>query len=76
MKSVLPGNMFIFLLAEHEVGCSRRVLPVLLQQFFTNHSAYVMLLICVVGFVSRRARTFVSTFRKGYVRPEWNARKF
>ena len=71
-----PPRKYVYLLAEHEVGFSRRVLPVLLKQFFTNHSAHVMLLICVVGFVSRRARTFVSTLRRGYVLPEWDSRKF
>ena len=45
---VLLGNMFIFLLAGHEVGSSPSG-RVVLKQLPTDHSAYTVLLICLVS---------------------------
>ena len=39
----------------------------------TDYSAYTMLLICLVGPVSRRTRASISTYKRGYVQLEWNA---
>ena len=66
---ILTGNMFVFLLAGHEVRfllflrcCSNR--------FPTDHSAYTMLLVGHVGSLSWRARVSISTHQRCYVRPE------
>ena len=74
---VLPpllGNMFIFLLAGHEVRSfpsSSRVVPP--YKVTTDHSAYGMLLICLVGLVSRRTRVSLSTHKRGHVQLERSA---
>jgi hypothetical protein len=49
---ILSGNMFIFLLAGHEVRYSHSSCGVAPKQFPTEHSAYIMLLVCVIGSVS------------------------
>jgi hypothetical protein len=46
---VLPGNMFIFLIAGHEVRFSCSSCGVVPKQFSADHSAYTMLHICFVG---------------------------
>jgi hypothetical protein len=48
---ILPGNMFIFLFAGHEVGPfpSCGASP---KRFSTDHSAHAMLLACPVGSIS------------------------
>ena len=55
------GNMFIFLFAGHEVRSSHSSCGVAPKQFPTDHSVYIMLLICLIGTVSRRTRASVST---------------
>jgi hypothetical protein len=55
LDSVLPafpGNMFIFLFAGHEVGSSLSSCGVAPKPFPTDHSAYTMLFICLVGTLS------------------------
>ncbi len=49
---ILAGNMFIFLLAGHEVRSSHSSCGVAPKQFPTDHSAYTMLHICLIGSVS------------------------
>ena len=52
IEVVLPlllGNMFIFLLAGHEVGSFPSSSSVVPNTVPTDHSAYIMLLICLVG---------------------------
>jgi hypothetical protein len=49
---VLPGNMFIFLIAGHEVGFSRSSFGVALNKIPIDHSTYIMLLICIIGTLS------------------------
>jgi hypothetical protein len=49
--SAVAGNMFIFLLAGHEVRSSFYC-RVVLKQFPTDHSTYTMLYICLVGTLS------------------------
>jgi len=49
---ILSGNMFIFLLAGHEVRPSLSSCGVTAKQFPTDHSAYIMLHICLIGTVS------------------------
>ncbi len=66
--------MFIFLLAGHEVELFPSSCRVALIQFPTDHSAYAMLLICVIGSSSRRAGATVSKHQRCYVQPGWNAR--
>jgi hypothetical protein len=69
----LLGNMFIFLFAGHEVGSlpsSSNAVPI---QFSTDYSAYTMLLICLVGSISRRTRVSIPTHKRGYVQLERNA---
>jgi hypothetical protein len=46
------GNMFIFLLAGHEVQPFTFSRCSALIQFLTDHSAYAMFLICTVGSLS------------------------
>jgi hypothetical protein len=48
----LPGNMFIFLIAGHEVGPSLPSCGIAPKQFPTEHSAFTMFLICLVGSLS------------------------
>ena len=55
LESGLPifsGNMFIFLFAGHEVRSSSSSHSIASKQLPKDHSAYIVFLVCVVGFVS------------------------
>ena len=51
-RLTLSGNMFIFILAGHEVISSRSSCGVSPNRFSTDHSANIMLLTCLIGTIS------------------------
>ena len=53
ITSAIPGNMFIFLLAGHEVGFSCPLYRSDLKPFPTDYSTLSLLHICLVGSLSR-----------------------
>ena len=69
----VPGNMFLFLFAGHEVGSLPSFSNVAPIRFSTDYGTYAMLLICLAGSVSCRTRASISTHKRGYVELERNA---